>query len=386
MATSPRLGTRLSLGVSWGHRACTQHPQGQGTVGRSRGPTGSPISRPQVSPELLKPLVDVVATMGKLGATTGHIPLAKPWGSLRAGLLSFRSGVRDALSHRHGQAARLRRALAAPATEGPGVPTATPVAIASEWLKAVATVEAAWAKLKVEATSLKDACAVVAATGATAGATAEAAVGKLMGAMALEAEACKRLGAATHLLPMALEPTEAAEAVAAHDARLAEAQAGLQEASKATEEVAVAAVAAVTAKERGRQAAVAHELLGQLAVACDGARRYYCHLQRRLKDVEAMVAAGHGAPEAAEVAREGPDVPEATQGDAGSPIGLAVAVAEALWVASARLAQEHLLGTLKVLQVLLNTDGTAEAEAAALAQRCRDATTALPGLLPPGLP
>ncbi|KAI6061109.1 translation initiation factor IF-2-like protein [Aix galericulata] len=364
---------------------------------REYGPGGTRRSQEEVvdtrkktvSPELLKPLVDVVATMGKLGATTGHIPLAKPWGSLRAGLLTFRSGMREALIHRDGQAARLSRALAPPTTEGPSVPTASPVAIASEWLKAVATVEAAWAKLKAEATSLRDACAVVAATGASAGATAEAAVGKLMGAMALEAEACKRLGAATHLLPMALEPAEAAEAVTAHDARLAEAQAGLQEASKATEEVAVAAVAAVTAKERGQQAAVAHELLGQLVVACDGARRYYCHLQRRLKDIEAMVAAGHGAPEAAEVAQEGPDVPEATQGDAGSPKGLeeAVKVAGALWVASARLAQQHLLGTLKVLQVLLNTDGTAEAEAeaAALARRCQDATRALPELLPAGL-
>lgn len=342
-------------------------------------------SATEVSPELLKPLVDVVATMGKLGATTGDVPLAKPWGSLRAGLLTFRSGVREALSHHHGEAARLRRALATTATEGPGVPTATAVAITSKWLKAVATVEAAWAKLKVEATSLKDACEVVAATGSTAGVTAEAAMGKLMEAVALEAEACKRLGAATHLLPMASEPTEAAEVVAAHDARLAEAQAGLQEASKATEEVAVATVAAVTAKERGRQAAVAYELLGQLAVACDGARRYYCHLQRRLKDVEATVAAGHGAPEAAEVAQEGPDVPEATQGDPGSPKGLAeaVAVAEALWGASARLAQEHLLGTLKVVQVLLTTGGTTEA--AAVAQRCQDATTALPGLLPLGL-
>ncbi|XP_038027725.1 uncharacterized protein [Anas platyrhynchos] len=325
----------------------------------------------EVSPELLKPLVDVVATMGKLGATSGHIPLAKPWESLRGGLLTFRAGVREAVIHRDGEAARLRRALATTATEGPGVPAATAVATVSGWLKAVATVEAAWAKLKAEATGLKDACAVVAETGATAGATAGAAMGKLAEAIAREDEACKNLRAATHLLPLALEPTEPAEKMEAHDARLAGAQAGLQAASKATEEEAVVVAHKMKAKEWGQRAAVACELLGQLVVACDGAHRYYCHLQRRLKDIEAMVG------------------PEATQGDAGSPKGLAeaVAVAEALWVASARLAQEHLLGMLKVVHVLLTTGGTTDgtAEATDLARRCQDATTALPGLLPPGL-
>ncbi|XP_068521157.1 ctenidin-1-like [Anas acuta] len=76
----------------------------------------------EVSPELLKPLVDVVAAMGKLGATSGDIPLAKPGESLRGGLLTFRAGVREAVIHRYGEAARLRRALATTATEGPGGP------------------------------------------------------------------------------------------------------------------------------------------------------------------------------------------------------------------------------------------------------------------------
>ncbi|XP_035169321.1 uncharacterized protein LOC118158745 isoform X2 [Oxyura jamaicensis] len=327
-------------------------------------------SATEVSPELLKPLVAVVATLGKLGATARDVPLAKPWGSLRAGLLNFSSGVREAMRHRHGEATRLRRTLSAaaqPTAEGPGVPKATAVAIACEWLKAVASVEAAWAKLKVEAAGLKDACEVAAAAGAAAGATAEATVGHLMGAVALETEARGGFLRATHLLPMTLEPTEVVEVVAAHDARVAEAQSGLQEASKATEEAAAAAVAAVTARERGRQAAVAHELLGDLVVACDGAYHYYCHLQRRVKDIEAMVA------------------PKATQGDPGIPKGLAeaVAVAEALWGASACLAQEHLLGTLRVVRGLLSTGDTTEATA--VAQRCQDATTALPGLLPKGL-
>lgn len=345
-------------------------------------------SATEVSPELLKPLVAVVATLGKLVATAGDVPLAEPWGSLRAGLLNFSSGVREAMRHRHGEATRLRRALAAaaaePTTEGPGVPKATAAAIACEWLKAVASVEAAWAKLKVEAASLKDACEVAAAAGAAAGAAAEATKGHLMGAVALETEARRGFRLATHLLPMALEPTEVVDVVAAHDARVAEARAGLQEASKATEEAAEATVAAVTARERGRQAAVAHELLGHLVVACEGACHYYCHLQRRLKDIEATVAAGHGSPEAAAVALEGPDVPKATQGDPGIPKGLAeaVAVAEALWGASARLAQEHLLGTLRVVRGMLSTGGTTEATA--VAQRCQDATAALPGLLPRG--
>ncbi|XP_072192010.1 uncharacterized protein [Excalfactoria chinensis] len=273
-----------------------------------------------------------------------------------------------AMVHPDGEASLLRRALEA-SKEQPGAPTA----ITDSWQKAVTAVKDIWAKLQEDAAGLRNACGTV----ATAKVTTEATKGHLVEAVTQEDKAHKELIAATRVVPLSSEVAQVTEVVAAHDARVAEAREGLQAATKATEEVAAAVVAAIAAKERGQHAAVAHGLLEQLAAACMGAYNYYSHVEHCLRDIKAMVGA---------TTRDGgPDVPKATQGDMGVPSELAeiVVVAEALWDASARLAQQHLLGTLRSVRSLLTTSSVTEATK--VTQHCQEATNALPGLLSPRL-
>ncbi|XP_076216977.1 uncharacterized protein LOC143171781 [Aptenodytes patagonicus] len=389
------------------------------------------IFPPEVSPELLEPLVTVVAVLGELGATTGDVPLAGPPGSLRAGLVALIAKIIQAMGHGHGGATHLRRALATtgatkattgtaagttpePAAVPPGdssVPGATAgdawATVATittrKWREVVASVEATWTAVAGDAARLRDACRTAATAGTATGAT----TGHLAAAVAREDRARQELLAVTRALPVALELATAAlevatvaSEVAAHETRVAEASTELRAATEATEKMAVATVETAEARERGRRAAAALEPLGRLVTACHGATRFYGHLRCLLKDIEATVAAmaaGHGGPEwgrsgpeARGVAQEGPDVPRATATTGGGPgvpkdLMAAVAAAEALWDANARLAQGHLLGTLWMARRLLLTRGGADATAAAtVAQRCRDATSALPGLLPRG--
>ena len=204
-------------------------------VSRAIGPS-------EVSPELLQPLVTVVATLGKLGTIPGDISLGGDMGSLRARLLTFSSGVRKAMVHPDGDATLLRRALGA-SKEQPSAPTA----ITDSWQNAVTAVKDIWAKLQEDAACLKNACETV----ATAKATNEATKGHLVEAVTREDKAHKGLIAATRVVPLSSEVAQVTEVVAAHDARVAEAREGLQAAAKATEEVAAAVVAAIAAKERG---------------------------------------------------------------------------------------------------------------------------------------
>ncbi|CAM9108558.1 unnamed protein product [Bubo scandiacus] len=323
--------------------------------------TGATVP-PEVSPKLLEPLVTVVAILGELGATPGDVPLAKPVGSLRAGLVNLILKICRAMEHHQGEATYLRRALA---TTGDN--WATVATITRKWRESVASVEAAWATIAEDATRLQDACGAVATTGATTGVSK----GNLAVAVARETSACQDVLEAARALPVASEWAAMAEAVETHKTRVAEASAGLQAASKATEATVVTMLDTMVARERGRLVAVAHEPLGRLVAACHGATLFYHHLRCRLEDIEAT---RHGGPEAPRVAQGGPGGPK--------DLLAAVAVAEALWDASARLARGHLLGTLqKVRGLLVTPDATV---ATAVAQRCREATAALPGLLPQG--
>lgn len=349
-----------------------------------------------------------MAVLGELGATPGDVPLAGPAGSLRAGLVALVTNILQAMGHRHGEARRLRHALATTgtvratteATPGPAVvppgnpavprttagdPWATVAAITREWQKAVALVEATWATVAGDATHLRDACGTAATAEATPGVTAC----DLAAAVAREDAACQELleATATRALPVASEVATVAEVLTAHRARVAEASAGLQVATKATEKTVVATVESMAAGERSRRAAVAHEPLGRLVAACHKATYLYCHLRRWLEHIEATVAAGHGGPEAPEVTQEVPGGPRATvtvQGGLGGPEDLlaAVTVAEALWDASARLAKGHLQRTLREVRGLLVTPDVPDATVAAtVVQHCQDATAAIPGLL-----
>ncbi|XP_069738093.1 antifreeze protein Maxi-like [Phaenicophaeus curvirostris] len=322
----------------------------------------------QVSPELFEPLVTVVATLGVLAATPGDVPVAGPARSLRAGLVALVATVKRAMSHPRGEATNLRGALATTGDAG-----ATAATIARKWREAVTAVAAAWAAAEGAAVALRDACGAVAAAVATGGVT----VGHLVTAVAQEGRARQELLVATRQLPLAAELASGTSEVATHRTRVAEASAGLRAATEATEKTAVAVVETAEAKERGQRAAVAQGPLGRLVAACHEATGFYCHLQHLLEDIEATVATGRGGPEAPEVAGEGPGVPR--------DLMAAVAAAEKLWDTSALLAKGHLLETLRMVRGLLVTLGTPDATAATtVAQRCRDATAALPGLLARG--
>ncbi|XP_051499761.1 uncharacterized protein LOC127396190 isoform X2 [Apus apus] len=352
--------------------------------------TGATVP-PEVSPELLKPLVTVVATLGELGATPGDVPLAGPLGSLRAGLVALVTNIRRAMDHPHGEATRLRRVLATagatsaatPELEGSAVPRAatkdawaTAATVTREWLKVVAVVEDTWVRVAGDAEHLRDACR----DAATAGATARATGDHLAVAVAQEKEARQELLMATRGLPITSELATMAEVVAAHRTQVANASTKLQEATKATEKAVVAMVEAQVAGARGRRAGLALEPLGRLVATCHAATYCYCHLRRRLEDIEATMA-GRGGPEGTiggpEITQEGPGVP--------TDLMAAVAAAEVLWEASGRLAKGHLLGTLRVARGLLAIPGVPDATAAArVAQQCHIATAAIPGLLSRG--
>ncbi|OXB52420.1 hypothetical protein ASZ78_010963 [Callipepla squamata] len=176
-------------------------------------------SHPQVSPELLQPLVTVVATLGKLGPIPGDISLGGDVGSLRARLLTF------SMMHPDGNATLLRCALGATKKQ-PGAPTA----FTNSWQKAVTAVKDIWAKLQEDAARLRDACRTVAA----AGATTDTSKGHLVEAVTREDKALRGLMADTRVVALPSEVTVVV--VAAHDAQVAEAREELQAASKATEE------------------------------------------------------------------------------------------------------------------------------------------------------
>ncbi|XP_074666536.1 uncharacterized protein LOC141917327 [Strix aluco] len=323
--------------------------------------TGATVP-PEVSPKLLEPLVTVVAILGELGATPGDVPLANPAGSLRARLVTLILKICQAMEQCHREATHLRRALA---TAGDN--WATVATITHKWRESVASVEAAWATIAEDAMRLQDACGAVATTGATTGVSKDS----LAVAVARETSACQDVLEAARALPVASEWAAMAEAVETHKTRVAEASAGLQAASKATEETALAMLDTMVARERGRLVAVAHEPLGRLVTACHGATLFYRHLRCCLEDIEAT---RHGGPEAPGVAQGGPGGPK--------DLLAVVAVVKVLWDASARLASGHLLGTLrKVRGLLVTPDATV---ATAVAQSCREATTALPGLLSQG--
>ncbi|XP_074936460.1 uncharacterized protein LOC142051174 [Phalacrocorax aristotelis] len=310
------------------------------------------------------------------------------------------------MGHRHGEATRLRHALAAAGTTRaaigttvgttpePAVPRATTgdawanvAAVVREWRKAVASARSTWDGVTQDATCLRDACGAVATAGATAGTTA----GHLAAAVAREDRARRQLLLFTQELPVATDVATAVSEVAAHGNRVAEACAGLCAATEATERTAVAMVGTAVAAERRRRAAAAGETLERLVAACHGVTRFYCHLQHLLKAIEASVAVtaagcggpegGRGGPQAPGVAREAPGVAREAPG-VPEDLMPAVAAAEMLWDASAHLAQGHLLKTLGMARGLLVTSGVPDATAAAtVAQNCRDATAALPGLL-----
>ncbi|XP_059727491.1 uncharacterized protein LOC132340485 [Haemorhous mexicanus] len=106
--------------------------------------------------------------------------------------------------------------------------------------------------------------------------------------------------------------------------------------------------------------------LERLVAACDKATAFPRELQRRVGDIEAVLT---GTDEVF------PNVPEA--------LVAKVAVAERLWEANARLAKDHLLGTLQDIIDFYFGCGRASPNAREVAKRCQRAIEDIPRLLQP---
>ncbi|XP_053823870.1 uncharacterized protein LOC128801769 [Vidua chalybeata] len=316
------------------------------------------------SRELLEALVAVVATLGELVATVagpyGDVLLAVSPKSLHTALGTFISHLRDTLEH-HGVTS-LGRALAA-LRATPGATWAHVTSAAGAWRDSVAELGDRWDRLAREATELHDACRDAATREATTAATATALAGDLQDKATHWGTADDNLIAVARELPLALDKEEVASVVATHEARVEAATNKVVAATKAMEEAMVATSEAGAATRRGQRAEVALELLERLVAACDKATAFPRELRRQLGDIQATLKGTN---------EMSPDVPEA--------LVVAVAEAERLWDASARLAMCHLLGTLGDIRRLLSS-GSGGPGARAVAERCQRAIKDIPRLL-----
>lgn len=327
----------------------------------------------------------VVATLGELAAAVagseGDVLLAMSPGSLHKGLRTFIGHLKNTLDH-HGVTS-LGQALAA-LEANLGATWDHVRAAARAWRDSVAALGDSWARLAREATKLRDTCRDTATAEATIAATARAgdlqekttrckterdnlkAVAKpesmsLSKVVAVLASvSLSKVGAV--LEPMSLFKDGVA-LLATHEARVGAATDKIVVATDEMEEAVTASGQARAATKRGQRAEVALEPLERLVAACDRASALPRELQRRLRDIEAAL----------EGTREmSPNVPKA--------LVAAVAEAERLWEASARLARRHLLGTLGDIRILLSSQPGGPG-VDAVAKRCQSAIEDIPGLL-----
>ncbi|XP_074666628.1 uncharacterized protein LOC141917376 [Strix aluco] len=323
--------------------------------------TGATVP-PEVSPNLLEPLVTVVAILGELGATPGDVP----WPSQQA---RCGPGWSPSFSRSAGPWSTVRGRPPTSVVHWPprGTTGATVATITRKWRESVASVEAAWATIAEDAMRLQDACGAVATTGATTGVSK----GNLAVAVARETSACQDVLEAARALPVASEWAAMAEAVETHTTRVAEASEGAAGGHQSHRGDRGDNVGYDGGQGAGTAGGSGPRAPGTLGDRLPRGHPLLPSLRRRLEDIEAT---RHGGPEAPGVAQGGPGGPE--------DLLAAVTVAEALWDASARLARGHLLGTLQKVRGLLVTPNATVATV--VAQRCREATAALPGLLPQG--
>ncbi|XP_018780955.2 uncharacterized protein LOC108963780 isoform X1 [Serinus canaria] len=317
--------------------------------------------------ELLEALVDVVATLGELAATIAgpdrDVRLGMFPGSLHKALDPFISDLQDTLGH-HGHTS-LGQALAA-FRANLGATWAHVTAAASAWQGSVAKLEDSWAQLAKKATELHNACRDTATREATTAATANTRARDLQGTATRWEPSLHNLVAEVWQLPLALDKKEAASLVAVHAARMAAANNEVEAATKAKEEDIVATSEAGAATRRGQKAEAALGLLQRLVATCDTAMVYTWELQCQLRHIEATLKGTNQA---------SPDVPEA--------LVAAVANAELLWEASARLATRHLVGTLEDTRLLVSSHpgDTGGPSGHAVAEQCQKAIEDIPMLL-----
>ncbi|XP_039554421.1 uncharacterized protein LOC120497265 [Passer montanus] len=318
----------------------------------------------ELSPAMLQPQVTVVATLGKLLATLPSLDemmlLNQSAGRLYWDLVDFTEDLQDTLyrtgdtwwhhnvtSNNDDPPTSLSQALAAYKST-PGTPRNCVTTVASEWQRSVAALVDNWARLTRAATKLRNACRTVATKAADKEANATAWKRHMQ-------DKAARYGTAQENMVeqgQALGREEGAEVVTEHEAWVREeAREAASEATKAT-------------KVRQR-VETALGLLERLVATCDKATAFPRELQRLLRDIEAAL---EGTNEVS------PDVPDA--------LVIMVAVAERLWDANARLAQEHLLGTLQDIKFLFS-GRPASPSACGVAEWCQRAIEDIPRLLQP---
>ncbi|XP_064261976.1 uncharacterized protein LOC135291657 isoform X4 [Passer domesticus] len=305
-------------------------------------PPKHPRSVPKVSPvsmELqkvyrtqLKKTVDVVGNLGEVADTvTGSHRgkfLHEPPDSLHEALKNFTQSICKILNHSdvtslgHYSVPSLGRALAA-LWPNPGTTWVDIRAVASAWRELVAKLVDCWDKLAREATELRD--------------------------------ACRKLVMEQHL--MALDKEEVAREMATHDAHVVAAT------NEAMGEAVVATRRAMVATRRGHWAEVALGPLERFVASCDKATLFNWNMEWRLRDIEAILKG---------TSVVSPDVLQALVDK--------VAEFEWLWDALARLAKDHLLGTLGVIEkCLLSPCGGPGSRT--VAEQCQKAIKDIPRLM-----
>nr|XP_054510020.1 uncharacterized protein LOC129134392 [Agelaius phoeniceus] len=333
-----------SAAVGWAER-CQRATEDIPRLLRPRErPQGVPKVSP-LSPALLQPQVTVVATLGKLLATLPRqdeemLVLMSP-GCLYWDLEEFTNELRVTLyriddswwhrnvttndddprtSHDGDPVPSLSQALAA-CRSTPGTAWDRVTMAARKWHRSVAALVNSWAQLARAATELRNTCRNL----ATEAADWEAF--RTSWARELQAKAARDGTAQEHMgeLGQALGREEGAEVVAGGWRR-------------------------------------PWGLLERLVAACDGATAFPRELQRRAGDIEATLKG---------TIMGFFDIPE--------DLVAKVAEAERLWEANARLAKDHLLGTLQDIISFYFDRGPTSARG--VAERCQRATEDIPRLL-----
>ncbi|XP_077047188.1 uncharacterized protein LOC129134394 [Agelaius phoeniceus] len=328
-------------------------------------PQGVPKVAP-LSPALLQPQVTVVATLGELLATLPRVDeerlaFMSP-GSLYWVLEEFTNELRVTLyriddswwhhsvtsndddprtSHDGDPVTSLSQALAAWEST-PGITWGHVTMAASKWHRSVAVLVNSWAQLARKATELRNTCRNLATEAAELEAIHIGGVRDLLELDAVVRKAQENMGELGRALGREEGDYEAQE----------------------RREVRMAASEAIRATMERQQVEEALGLLERLAAACDGATAFPRELQLRAGDIEAALKGTN---------EESPDIP--------ADLVAKVAEVEQLWEANARLAKDHLLGTLgDIIGFYFNGDPT-RPSARGVAERCQRATEDIPRLL-----
>ncbi|XP_064255510.1 uncharacterized protein LOC135286326 [Passer domesticus] len=324
-------------------------------------PKVSPVSMElqELSPALLQPQVTVVATLGMLLATLPRRDEMKVMSALHLywDLVDFTKELWVTLyriddtwwhhyvtSHDDDPVTSLSQALAANESN-PWTPRNHVTMAASKWQRSVTVLLEGWARLARKATKLHNTRRRVATEAESMVATATDWARLPQTVAHLDGTAQENI----EELHLPLFREEWAKVVAGHEDRV-----------RRDARVAASRVTTATMERQRLEAALG--LLERLVAACHEATAFPRELQHRAGDI---VATLKGTNEAS------PNVPE--------DLVAKVAVAERLWEANARLAKDHLLGTLQDTIKFLFTGGPTSPRG--VVERCQRAIEDIPRLL-----